>query len=226
MPEPLTSIEHEILEYLIEYLRRNTYQPSIREIGRHFDIKSTKTVSEHLQSLADKGWVERDPSRSRGVRLLGLDLGADTSSVPCYDELTADGTPVTPDSPLEVIGLDRRLAGSPDSFFFTMQGDSMSAAGIHPGDLLLVVPTQETELTDGDTVVVSLSGECTVKRYIRRAGAIVLEPANPDYPPTLVRDDTDFVLVGRVSAVFRRMRVALPAATTALLEGKGGEPVG
>ena len=67
MPEPLTRIETQILDYLIEYLRRNTYQPSIREIGRQFDIKSTKTVSEHLQSLADKGWielsVEHDPER-------------------------------------------------------------------------------------------------------------------------------------------------------------------
>ena len=62
----------------------NTYQPSIREIGERFGIKSTKTVSEHLQALADKGFLERDPSRSRGVKILGMDLGADTVSVPCF----------------------------------------------------------------------------------------------------------------------------------------------
>ena len=60
----LTEIEEKILDYMVSYLRENTYQPSIREIGERFGIKSTKTVSEHLQALAEKGFLERDPSRS------------------------------------------------------------------------------------------------------------------------------------------------------------------
>src|SRR5690625_7663751 len=80
--EPLTEIEREILEYLIDYLRQNTYQPSIREIGKHFGIKSTKTVAEHLEALAQKGWIEREPARSRGIRILGLELDTDTLSLP------------------------------------------------------------------------------------------------------------------------------------------------
>ena len=72
----LTDLEQRILDYMVLYLRTHTYQPSIREIGHHFGIKSTKTVSELLQSLAEKGVVERDPSRSRGIRILGLDLNA------------------------------------------------------------------------------------------------------------------------------------------------------
>src|SRR5262245_15201359 len=82
MPKPLTSTERRIIDSLVEYRRKNTYQPSIREIGKRFGIKSTKTVSEYLQSLADKGWVERDPSRSRGVRLISLELNPDTVTVP------------------------------------------------------------------------------------------------------------------------------------------------
>ena len=46
MPEPLTKIERRILNYLVDYLKENTYQPSIREIGKRFGIKSTKTVSD------------------------------------------------------------------------------------------------------------------------------------------------------------------------------------
>ena len=71
MPDPLTHIERKVYNYLLDFLSQNTYQPSVREIGRRFKIKSTKTVSELLQSLAKKGYIERDPSRSRGVRLLG-----------------------------------------------------------------------------------------------------------------------------------------------------------
>ena len=76
--ELLSNIELKILEFMIGYLRENTYQPSIREIGQEFGIRSTKTVSEHLQSIADKGFLERDPSRSRGVKILGIDIGTET----------------------------------------------------------------------------------------------------------------------------------------------------
>ena len=72
MTQPLTPTERRVYHYLIDFLAENTYQPSVREIGKKFRIKSTKTVSDLLHSLAVKGYIERDPSRSRGVRLLGF----------------------------------------------------------------------------------------------------------------------------------------------------------
>ena len=56
MEQSITEIERKILDFMVHYLRSNTFQPSIREIGERFGIKSTKTVSEHLQALADKGF--------------------------------------------------------------------------------------------------------------------------------------------------------------------------
>ncbi len=147
MPEPLTKLERRILDYLVDYLRRNTYQPSIREIGRRFDIKSTKTVSEYLQSLADKGWIERDPSRSRGVKLLGIDLSPHTVTVPCYP----GGAELAPTGELE---LDRRLAGGAGAFCLTLTGEELQAFGIMGGDLLVAEPILADELEDGDLVVV------------------------------------------------------------------------
>jgi repressor LexA len=72
MPEQLTSTERKVYHYLLDFLAEHTYQPSIREIGSTFQIKSTKTVSDILQSLAKKGYIERAAARSRGVRLLGF----------------------------------------------------------------------------------------------------------------------------------------------------------
>ena len=65
---------------MVYYLRANTYQPSIREIGERFGIKSTKTVSEHLQALADKGFLETGPLPVQGVKILGMDLDAQAVS--------------------------------------------------------------------------------------------------------------------------------------------------
>ena len=48
MLEPLTNVERKVYHYLIDFLSENTYQPSVRDIGAKFRIKSTKTVSELL----------------------------------------------------------------------------------------------------------------------------------------------------------------------------------
>ncbi len=182
MPKPLTSLERRILDYLVEYLRKNTYQPSIREIGKRFGIKSTKTVSEYLQSLADKGWIERDPSRSRGVRLIGMELGSETVTVPRVGNGNAAG-----DVPV-ALELDRQLAGASGTFCIAMHGDGLAGDGIQDGDLLLVEPTDAAEFEDGD-LVCYLHGEedPSVERYgpSRRA---VAAPA------------------GRVVSVVRRLR--------------------
>lgn len=223
MPEPLTKIERRILDYLVEYLRTNTYQPSIREVGRRFDIKSTKTVSEHLQSLADKGWIERDPSRSRGVRLLGIDLHPETVTVSYFGEALPDGVTLARDGVVEEYEVDRKLAGASGTFMLAMVGNSMDGLGILDGDLLVIEPVPRDELETGDIVVARLAGgEATVKQYFERDDEIVLEPANSDYPPTLVRDPESFSAMGRVTGVVRRLRS--PAASArAVVEGEAAE---
>jgi repressor LexA len=182
MPNPLTSLERRILDYLVEYLRKNTYQPSIREIGKRFGIKSTKTVSEYLQSLADKGWIERDPARSRGIRLIGMEMNAATVTVPRVGNGAG-----TADMPV-ALELDRRLAGANGTFCIAMHGDGLSADGIQDGDLLLVEPTEAAEFEDGD-LVCYLHGEAdpSVERYGPHRQAV----ASP---------------AGRVVSVVRRLR--------------------
>lgn len=207
MPEPLSKIERRILDYLVEYLRKNTYQPSIREIGRRFGIKSTKTVSEYLQSLADKGYIEREASRSRGVKILGLNLERpEVISVPFYGKIAA-GTPALSRDHVNLeFGIDPKLIGSPDAFFLEVSGDSMEAIGMYNRDMVLVEPVAEDELRNGEIVAARLAGEATVKRYFRRGDQVVLEPANPDYAPILVHQYDDFTVLGRVAGLFRRIQ--------------------
>src|SRR5579863_3486387 len=98
MAEPLTPIERKVYHYLIDFLAENTYQPSIREIGKRFRIKSTKTVSDLLQSLAEKGYIERDPSRSRGVRLIGYAVAGRSRPVAVYGKIHAGEPALLPDN--------------------------------------------------------------------------------------------------------------------------------
>jgi repressor LexA len=131
MPQALTDLERRALDYIVEYLRENTYQPSIREIGRRFGLKSTKTVSELLHAIEAKGYIERDPSRSRGVRLLGLTLRSETVSVPVLNRLGET---------VDRYVLDRRLAGAAGAYFLEVAGNELFAEGIRAGDLALIEP--------------------------------------------------------------------------------------
>lgn len=204
MPEVLSKIERRILNYLVDYLKENTYQPSIREIGKRFGIKSTKTVSEHLQSLADKGFIERDASRSRGVKILGMNLAPGVLNVPVYGRIAAGVPALLRDDVRESYELDRKLAGSSDAFMLEVKGDSMAGMGILSGDSVIVEPASEGDLLNGDIVAARVDGDATVKRYFANGGQVVLEAANTDYAPILVHEHNDFTVLGRVTGLYRR----------------------
>jgi repressor LexA len=212
MPDTLTKIERKILDYLVDYLKQHTYQPSIREIGRRFGIKSTKTVSEHLQSLADKGYIERDASRSRGVRILGLDLEPASVRVPVYGQIAAGRPALLRANVDREYIVDPRLLGSSDSFLLEARGDSMEGLGILDGDLVMVEPIDVEDVENGEIVAARVSGEATVKRYFARDGQVVLEPANPNYAPVLVREHEDFAILGKVTGLFRHFTASQTAA--------------
>ena len=215
MPEPLSKIERRILNYLVDYLKENTYQPSIREIGKRFGIKSTKTVSEHLQSLADKGHIERDASRSRGVKIVGMNLYPQVLSVPQYGKIAA-GTPALDRNHVtDSFEIDRKLVGSADAFFLQVKGDSMEGMGILDGDLVVVEPADNGDIKNGEIVAARLDGESTVKRYFAENGRVVLEPANTDYAPIIVNHHEDFTILGRVAGLLRRFTRAQTEAVGA-----------
>lgn len=219
MPEPLTKIERRILNYLVDYLKENTYQPSIREIGKRFGIKSTKTVSEHLQALADKGHIERDASRSRGVRIVGMNLYPTVLSAPLYGKIAAGEPALLREHVRDVYEIDRRLAPSADSYLLEVKGDSMTGAGIQDGDLVVVEPTDANEVRNGEIVAARIDGEAAIKRYFDRNGTVVLEPANPAYEPIVVSAHEDFSVLGRVAGLFRRFaREAAPSGVAATAE--------
>ena len=194
MPKPLTSLERRILDYIVEYLRRNTYQPSIREIGSRFGIKSTKKVSEYLQSLADKGWIERDSSRSRGVRVIGLDMHPSTVTVPNLEANSDDNT----------LELDRRIAGGAGTFMLSV-ADAVAPEGIKEGDLVLVEPVPVNEIEDGDMVVMRNGRGATVRRAVRRGQKLLLDPGAEEIQPAQFS--------GRATGVVRRLRKPRAAVT-------------
>jgi repressor LexA len=210
MPKPLSDHERRVLDYIVAYLQTNTYQPSIREIGREFSIKSTKTVSELLQSLANKGWIERDPSRSRGVRLLGLEMRPETVSLALFPDADEDAAPAP-------FLLDRKLVTAAGAYLLVMEGDHLVEEGIRAGDLLVVEPQAPGDLQVGDIVVVRSGQATAVQRCHATTPTLVLEPVRPgELPLTLSSEQAVSVVQGCATTVIRRLRTAREPAALAV----------
>jgi repressor LexA len=201
MAEQLTKLESSVYHYLLDFTAENTYQPSIRDIGKQFKIKSTKTVSDLLQSLARKGYIERDPARSRGVNLLGFGGAMRTQPVPFYGKIHAGEPALLPEHRSGFITIDRRFVPSDDVFFLKVKGDSMVGRCINNGDYVMVNPRQEAR--DQDIIAARIGEDATVKTFTHHGGSIVLEAANPAERDITVTPDMDFGVLGVICGVFR-----------------------
>jgi len=201
MAEPLTQLERRVYHYMIDFLAENTYQPSIREIARKFRIKSTKTVSDLLHALENKGYIERDESRSRGVRLLGFAAAGATQPIPYYGKIHAGEPALMPENRQGYITVDRRFLPSDDAFFLKVKGDSMIDRSIADGDFVMVTPSAKPK--HGDIVAARLGADATIKTLQHRGNTIVLEPANSNERAIEVSPSDDFAVLGVVCGVFR-----------------------
>lgn len=201
MAEPLTQVERRVYHYLIDFLAANTYQPSIREIARKFRIKSTKTVSDLLHALEDKGYIERDESRSRGVRLLGFAASGATQPIPCYGRVLAGKPALVPEHRSGFVTMDRRFLPSETVFMLRVKGVSMTGRGILDGDYVLVDPNAEPR--DGDVVAARIGDEATIKTLSHHGPSVVLEAASDGERAIEVSENEDFAILGAVCGVFR-----------------------
>jgi repressor LexA len=200
MSDILTPTEEKVYQYLIEFLAANSYQPSIREIGREFSIKSTKTVSDILGSLARKGYIQRNQARSRGLRILGAQASP-ARSIPLYTHLAAIGPAVVPEQRTDTIIVDRRLCPGDNIFFVKVADDGMSTSGIRRDDTVLVNP--DFPPVDGDIVAVRIGSDAVTRTFEQREAGAVLVSRSGAFPPIDVPAGADHIVLGVVSGIFR-----------------------
>jgi repressor LexA len=67
---PLTARQAEILSFVVDFIARTGQPPTVREIGRHFGIRSVNGVVCHLRALERRGVIRREPTMPRGIVVL------------------------------------------------------------------------------------------------------------------------------------------------------------
>ncbi|MGQ0538175.1 MAG: transcriptional repressor LexA [Gemmatimonadaceae bacterium] len=204
MTEPLSPIERRVYHYLIDFLAQHTYQPSVREIARRFEIGSTKTVAGILQAIADKGYIERSPARSRGVHLLGYSAIGGVQPIPLYAAVHGGVPTLRSDDVLRYVAIDRSLVTADESFLLALGDDAMSGQGLYNGDLVLVDPSARAR--DGDLVAVRIAQDYVVRTVEHRGPVIALAGASTEPAHILLDRDSDFSVLGVIAAVLRQTR--------------------
>ena len=204
----LTARQYRVLEFLREYVRRHGYPPTIREIRTAFGLRSNRGVVDHLRALERKGSIRRLPGSSRAIAISApnqavLEGEGRTKAYPVAGRVAAGRPEEAFEEGGDSLLLDERLFGGKGDFVLEVKGDSMAGEHIVPGDLVVVRKTASCET--GSIVVALVDGEATVKRYVRRGARVVLEPANPAYPPIVLSGrSATATVVGTVVGVIRR----------------------
>ena len=193
---PLTPVERKVWHFLIDHVATHTYQPSVREIARHFRIPSTRSVTLLLDALAEKGYVKRVPGRSRGVVLEGFAGAVGTQPVPLV-RFDAAGHAVTE----EHFTLDRRLVPAEDAYLVRANTEDAPRHAVREGDLLLVLPTARA--VDDVPVVARLGQKVLLRMLVRRGTTLLLLAPAPGVPDLELRDGEDFRILGPLGLALR-----------------------
>lgn len=200
----LTKREHEIFEFIAEYIEANQYAPTLQEIADYFGLSSLATVHKHLKNLEGKGAIDRDWNRARGMEVHRPEAHEPVvhgAEIPLLG-LVAAGYPIEAILEGETIAIPEEMVGRQRTFALRASGWSMIDEGIRDGDVLVVEQRETAE--SGQTVVALVKDAgATVKKFYRQGNRIRLQPANESMDPFFY-DASDVTIQGIVTGMIRR----------------------
>ncbi len=207
--------EKKILDFMKQEIKLKGYPPTVREICEALGIKSTSTVHKDIKSLLDQGFIKKDPSKPRALKVVDEEKSGGNVTlapegavkhtavveVPLVGRIAA-GTPILAEQNIEdTFPIPERFVGEGTNFMLTVKGESMIEAGIMDGDYILV--ERQKSVRNGDIVVAMVDGfesEATVKTFYKEDDHIRLQPENSTMSPIIVKD---VKILGKVKGVFR-----------------------
>ncbi|HTL32887.1 MAG TPA: transcriptional repressor LexA [Kofleriaceae bacterium] len=227
MADALTQRQREILDFISASIVERGFPPTLREIGEHFNIRSTNGVNDHLKALEKKGHLRREDLKSRAMRPVlpdggdvvplrraamgtgGVELVSsddDMAEIPILGKVAAGQPILAIEQATDTVRVDRVLVGGHREVFgLRIVGESMIEDGIFDGDYVFVKKTPTAH--NGDIVVAMIEGEATVKRYYPEGDRIRFQPANQNMDPIIVKraDFKSVDIIGIVVGVYRKL---------------------
>ncbi|MBP1727146.1 MAG: regulatory protein LexA [Deltaproteobacteria bacterium] len=173
------------------------FPPTVREVKEAFGFRSVQTAREHLEALVTEGRLAKEAGKARGYRLGGD--SRPTRLIPLLGRVPAGPLNIATEDLEGYLPIQGHRSGD-DLFGLRVRGESMTGAGILPGDIVVV--RRQPAADSGDIVVALIGGEATVKRLRIRRRRVELHPENPAFEP-IIPDPADLTLLGKVIEVRR-----------------------
>jgi len=204
MKAALTIKQQRVFQILKKNALRNKRSPTLSELGSQLGFKSLRTVVQYLDILERKGYIVRRKHISRNIELLNTDsegLPNQTISIPVVASVGCDDLSIFANEDHdEYLEVDKEMVKNPKEIVAVRAvGDSMTDAGIHSGDYILIQFTDHFE--SGDRVAAIVNDMVVVKRFERRDGHVILRPESKDprYTPIVLSES--FKITGKVLCV-------------------------
>jgi repressor LexA len=201
----LTKKQRQVFDFIRSQIVKTNRPPTMREIGREFDMSSTGSVRDVLRALVKKGFIQKDSHVSRGIRIKRGPgpLSGDIVEVPVVETITP-GTPVSALDNIEhTFMIDKSMLPEGEVFAVKVKGDSMAEAGIRDGDSAFV--RRQSTCRPGHIVAVASEGKITFREFSRKGDRITLRPANRRLKAA-VMDAKKFgaAILGVLAGIYRR----------------------
>lgn len=199
----LTARQRQTYEFIVAYLERHGFAPTLQEIAFHLDVQGNLGVLRHLSALEKKGYLRRAAGRSRGIVLVD---NFSPYSLPLIGSVAAGPLSEALENIEEYLHVDPSLIKGAGSFILRVKGDSMIDAHIMDGDMAVVRPQKTAE--NGDIVVAMVNDDATLKRFFKENGQVRLQPENPYLAPIiLTAEDGEMAIIGKVTGIIRALDV-------------------
>jgi repressor LexA len=170
--------------------------PSFSEIAKLAGFRSKNAVYKLINKLEKQKVLQRD---AKG-RLIA---GSIASPVKMLGTVEAGFPSPAEEELADNLSLDDLLIHNREAtFLLKVSGDSMSNAGILPGDMVLVDKGEVPK--SGDIVIAEVDGEWTMKYLRKRGESVMLLPANPKYQP--IKPKRELKIAGVVTALVRKYK--------------------
>jgi repressor LexA len=175
----ITPIQHQIYQFISEYIQEHGYSPILTEIAKGVGInpKSKSFISDCVHALAKDGLLNLGPKhKSRNIQLT-----QSKTTLPLMGRIAA-GAPIEAIQQAEPLDLASLFAGD-KHYSLEVKGNSMIEEGILDGDK--VICRQQSTATEGDIIVALIDNlEATLKRIrYTSPNQITLLPANKELNP-------------------------------------------
>ncbi len=200
----VTPKQKRIFDFIRGYMESNQEAPTIAEIGRHFEMRSSASVHAVLTALEREGLIKRIPNVSRGIQIVEQkerEGGGDgDNDIPLLG-IVAAGKPIEAILSHETVSVPKNLQGHGRTYALRVRGDSMIDENIEDGDII-IVSSQKT--AENGQIVIALIDDtyATVKKFYREPDVIRLKAANPEFQPLIITESIR--IQGVVKGLIRR----------------------